>query len=328
VEYPDGDVREQVRGQLMGNLLSFPLLCLQNRIAYVWCVRGFPGWYRNPVLINGDDIVFRSTAEVARVWMDRVSTLGLRLCRGKTLVSASVFSLNSTFFRGLRQRVKLLPVLRGAVLARQVEVPHALAPGLSTFCKGFVGEARVRSEVVYLRWREEQFAALGRSVLRDLRVKVSPEALARVGWMRREAFFLECPPCPLPLDAVRLGVPSLPEGWVRVPLARTRAQRRIQRESQAVFHRLLVSRAWLEVPVTRKKLARLTWAGATEGSLRCLWIWHRTRARNWNLLPPFLRVVAKRFRYPLDRVWAYRPKEKVRMVWCGGQPCSPGVGLC
>jgi hypothetical protein len=44
------------RGQLMGNLLSFPLLCIVNYLGF----RYYTGQKDLPVRINGDDIVFRA----------------------------------------------------------------------------------------------------------------------------------------------------------------------------------------------------------------------------------------------------------------------------
>lgn len=77
VEYPDGSRHAMVRGQLMGNLLSFPLLCLQNYIAWRWCFRG--AWKSIPVRINGDDIVFRTSRARYQQWAGTVRQLGLRL---------------------------------------------------------------------------------------------------------------------------------------------------------------------------------------------------------------------------------------------------------
>lgn len=205
VFYPDGSSAAVVRGQLMGNLLSFPLLCLQNYAAFTYLVPD-PSV---PVLINGDDIVFRATPEVAQRWMDGVSRLGLKLCAGKTLVSKSVYSLNSAFFRARAVGSSRIPVLRFSSL-RDVDVsPHALAPGLSSFREGFTGFAKIKAELVYLHWRKRQFEACGRSILRDLSAPTAKLSLAAAGLLAREAFFLECPPCPLPPSLQRAGVPQL-----------------------------------------------------------------------------------------------------------------------
>jgi len=77
---------EQVGGQLMGSLLSFPLLCLQNYIAFRWV---FPASV--PVKINGDDIVFRSTLDQFDRWSAVVGQLGLRLSLYEDVGEFSVF---------------------------------------------------------------------------------------------------------------------------------------------------------------------------------------------------------------------------------------------
>lgn len=324
VHYPDGVARIQLRGQLMGNLLSFPLLCLQNYAAFRWCVEDV----RVPVRVNGDDIVFRSDREVARRWMDNVSALGLTLSRGKTLVSASVFSLNSTFFRARDSGVRHLPVLRGAILSRQVDVPHSLAPGLLSFCEGFRGESRIRAEVLYLRWRRKWLTACGRSLLRDLGFKVSPEALIRSGLAGREAFFLDCLPCPLPMDQKRMGVPTLPEGWRRVEVLPSRGARRRQREAEASFMSILTDRAWESAPVPERTLARSTWRCAVRGSLAATYRWHRSALKKWNRLRGCFRAVAKAFRaVPVSVVFAFEAPRQVKKVWAGVPDCVPRPGL-
>jgi hypothetical protein len=51
IEYPDG-VGKQTSGQLMGSLLSFPLLCFLNDF-----IISHSGFERGKYLINGDDVV-------------------------------------------------------------------------------------------------------------------------------------------------------------------------------------------------------------------------------------------------------------------------------
>jgi hypothetical protein len=320
IEYPDGSRRAVVRGQLMGNLLSFPLLCLQNYIAFRWVVpRGVP------VRVNGDDIVFRATPEVASVWADTVSSLGLRLSRGKTLFSPSVFSVNSSFFRASRGRPRLIPVVRSAVLQRDVQVPHALGPGLRTFAKGFVGEARIRLEMVYLRCRRKQVTVCGRSLLRDLRLPVQPETLQRLGLLRREAFMLSLPPLPLPLDQVRMGG-TVPEGWERVPLGKRRGDRRRQRSAQESFYGLLLDRAWSVPAIPVRSLAKATWQAA-RGGYQASWLsWRRkTKLR---CLPSIGRSSCYRkfcsmARVGVHTVWSFDPPLPERKVWVGSGRMIP-----
>jgi len=109
-------------GQLMGDYLSFPLLCLTNFVGFIFAL-GPRGWEiadRGFLLINGDDIVFAASEPEAEMWMDSVQNAGLTLSRGKTLVHRSFFSINSTFFigcgtgksAGKRFRTYHVPVIR------------------------------------------------------------------------------------------------------------------------------------------------------------------------------------------------------------------------
>jgi hypothetical protein len=370
VEYPlsgGGSCRfRQVRGQLMGNLLSFPLLCLQNYVAFRYCVSRSEV-SDDLVRINGDDIVFRARMGVVRRWMDTVSSLGLQLCRGKTLVSASIFSLNSTFFRSRKLGPKLVPVARFQSLATLDSdyVPHSLGPGLRTFIRGFRGECRIRLEMVYLRRRGRQFAACGRSWLRDLRAPISPETLVRLGWAEREAWFLtSTPPLALPADEVRLGT-GVPEGWVRVP-APTRSVRSAGAALQEEFSELLLERAWNGDPVPTKRLAREVWRKTVSSGYGSSFLWwrrcRRGRFRLGSCLPyltascreiglgePLRRarvggfrlsgfdrgttgisefkLVARAFRQPLRSIFEYRAGRPVPKVWLRREEAPPRSGL-
>jgi len=103
-------------GQMMGSYLSFPLLCLQNRFAFLWALRSSGlsprESERTPCLINGDDILFSSTPRVSKVWMETVSSLGLEVERTKTSVSESFGSLNSTLLKWSGNNLRVVPTLR------------------------------------------------------------------------------------------------------------------------------------------------------------------------------------------------------------------------
>jgi hypothetical protein len=322
VAYPDLSVPlQQVRGQLMGNLLSFPLLCIQNYVAFRWCVSRTE-CPDSRVRINGDDIVFRATRRVASRWMSTVSSLGLVVSPGKTLVLPGAFSLNSTFFRvGWMTGPRLVPVLRGRVLAEPCEVPHSLAPGLRTFCRGFRGEARVRAQAFYLRWRGREFRALGRSVVRDLGARVSPASFVRAGLGRAEAFYRSLPPNPLPVDRVRLGG-TIPEGWVRTPLSRCRVERRAQECLDRSFWELVRDRAWSGGAVSRQ-LSQATWRDATgTGHLQDWLYWHERSSRAYRFRRLFRSLTC---RLPhAGSLWTETSspaRSRVRQVWVPDALC-------
>lgn len=94
ITMPSGEI-SPTTGQLMGNLCSFPLLCLQNYIASEWVNRlsGFSA----PRLINGDDLV----AEAPQFWVDiykrEAPKLGFTLNEKKTSYS-TMPNINSTYF--------------------------------------------------------------------------------------------------------------------------------------------------------------------------------------------------------------------------------------
>jgi hypothetical protein len=92
----------QVRGQLMGSPLSFPILCLLNaalvRLAFERVYRRFFALDDLPVLINGDDILFRGNVEVYQEWKRLTKLFGWELSPGKSFASAGFAQINSTTF--------------------------------------------------------------------------------------------------------------------------------------------------------------------------------------------------------------------------------------
>jgi len=91
------------RGQMMGSLLSFPLLCLQNYCATRYILGD------RPILINGDDLLTRVTPAEYTMWLGEVSKLGLKPSLGKCGLSRSFFTINSDYFRTSRYGIRRLP---------------------------------------------------------------------------------------------------------------------------------------------------------------------------------------------------------------------------
>lgn len=153
----------QESGQLMGNLLSFPLLCLTNLVGIVLSF-GLPRTreliQKGLLKINGDDIVFRCTPTEYQTWRSKLPLCGLLLEESKTLVHPSVLTLNSTFFlaRGKR-RPRQVFFYRAAsftysydrdlpkTLVRPMRTVSLLG-ALSTMLAPFPGAKRLR-ETVY-----------------------------------------------------------------------------------------------------------------------------------------------------------------------------------
>lgn len=91
--YPKGSGLEpvlQASGQLMGSLLSFPLLCLLND-----CTASFCGLKSDQYLINGDDILMRANPSIYPEWKKQVHEFGLDLSPGKNYIHSRYGTVNS-----------------------------------------------------------------------------------------------------------------------------------------------------------------------------------------------------------------------------------------
>lgn len=84
----------QTRGQLMGSLLSFPLLCVANATTVM---RAFElkDLKELPAAINGDDVLFRADEKVIRKWKCEARSCGLKPSIGKNYQHPRFGSINS-----------------------------------------------------------------------------------------------------------------------------------------------------------------------------------------------------------------------------------------
>jgi len=80
----------QRSGQLMGSLLSFPILCIINN-----CTALLSGLKEDQYLINGDDILMRTTPTTYPKWRKIVEDLGLDLSPGKNYIHPTYGTVNS-----------------------------------------------------------------------------------------------------------------------------------------------------------------------------------------------------------------------------------------
>jgi len=268
----------QERGTLMGNLLSFPLLCLYNYLCFRFFVRR-----PVPVRVNGDDIVFRCRRSEWETWSDGVSRLGLRLSLGKTLVSTRIFSLNSKFFRsrctvktctglaGLfgqvwtEERVEVLPVVRSTSVFLAVEDPTALAGRFQSAFLGDWGRRRRELNIWLLRRLAPAIYSTQRSVTRGLGIPVSVKELKAAGLWEREVFYLSShtePPLPPPrrLFAQR----TVPDGWSRV-WSDFRAD--VEDEVDDFILSETVALSWERQPLPPSEVSQAHWEAVREGTL-------------------------------------------------------------
>jgi len=234
----NGESWLQARGQLMGNFLSFPLLCLQNYLSF----RFFCGT-DCPVRINGDDIVFRAPEAVYRRWADGVSSTGLTLSVGKTMVHRRFFCLNSKYFRArsLKDPV-VVPILRASCLYKSCEDPNQVAGWVNRIGEGFGTEHRMDLQEAVLRRCSKVIRCSQRSVTRGLGVCVGPGVITRAGLRGWEGFYLGLPRESAPPRKKTVG--TLPHGWAKVdaPLGGT---------DDPGFAAACVRSAWRVPPVVR-----------------------------------------------------------------------------
>jgi len=94
------EVVDQVNGQLMGNVLSFPILCIANYISYHISYEKYIGhkvrlWKTPSVLINGDDILFCTKEQHYKIWCNITKSCGLEPSVGKNYFNDKFLQINS-----------------------------------------------------------------------------------------------------------------------------------------------------------------------------------------------------------------------------------------
>jgi len=103
------------RGQMMGSLLSFPMLCLLNRACFTMACtrRSARTKVRGPrtCIINGDDVAFAGDQLFFEEWVSVTSTFGLVVNKKKTGRSGRFLELNSRVYDLLQGRMLPKPVL-------------------------------------------------------------------------------------------------------------------------------------------------------------------------------------------------------------------------
>ena len=92
----------QKNGQLMGSVLSFPILCLANLFAYIMSLPDHLEILKSrvrmdklAVLINGDDILFRSSDSHYKEWLNQIQKVGFTQSVGKNFRHPRFLTVNS-----------------------------------------------------------------------------------------------------------------------------------------------------------------------------------------------------------------------------------------
>jgi len=235
--FPDGET--QKHGQLMGSLLCFPLLCLANYLSFRYVIRR-----PVPVLINGDDIVFRCRTNEKDAWVRGVGKSGLVLSVGKTMFHKSVFSLNSAYFISSKSSSpRFAPFIRSSCLFNRIEDCGEVAGRLKGCVVG-TGLFREKVQTFLLRNITAGVFATQRSLRRGLGCALSSRVIRWAQLDKREDFYLSFPSEP--------SVPLRKRLWMHnsIPLGYVRCAGVTDDES---FSFNMIETAWSRPPIAGKK---------------------------------------------------------------------------
>lgn len=168
----------------MGNFLSFPILCILNKV----CLN-YSGGRDYPCSVNGDDIVFRCPPEGYERWVKGVEQAGFVVSKSKTMVSSTYFTLNSTPFWSGHSTVRMLPFVRPRAVFSKPSSPEGFAGQFKTLCPGLTGERARYWRLGFLRKHQTQVWASQRSVSRGMGLTVPRGYLREARILEREDFY-------------------------------------------------------------------------------------------------------------------------------------------
>jgi len=181
----------QMSGQMMGNLLSFPLLSLVNYLAFKYAIPRVGV----PVRINGDDIVFRARPEECERWVEMIRGTGLVLSSGKTMRDCRYFSLNSSLFSArLKSKPFAVPIIRSTAVFGLSRDRDSIVTLKGRFRNAFQGGwSRRRLDELHVWWLKTNAGLINasrRSISRGLGLPVNLGVIMEAGLWDREAWYL------------------------------------------------------------------------------------------------------------------------------------------
>jgi len=102
----DGSMRPQKRGQLMGSITSFVVLCIANATTLRWSREISTGRVTTlkdaPMMVNGDDGAVRLRKRGEMAWLRISAYMGLESSIGKTYYTSEFVEINSRQFTRLK----------------------------------------------------------------------------------------------------------------------------------------------------------------------------------------------------------------------------------
>jgi len=169
---------DQRNGQLMGSILSFPILCLAN---LGLCLRVKEGSTPNAFLINGDDALYLGTS---KEWEDHVrlgKEVGLEMSVGKAYRHREYANLNSTCFH---MPIKPVTYFGNEVVTKAPTVTPCQIDFLNT---GLIfGQHKVLSNVAEAHMRDDPSATLSSNLPRILEGALPGRQASLLGGILRD----------------------------------------------------------------------------------------------------------------------------------------------
>jgi len=251
--FPNGEIQQH--GQMMGSLLCFPLLCLANYLSFRYAIRR-----PVPVLINGDDIVFRCRTNEKDDWVKSVGKSGLVLSVGKTMFHKSVFSLNSSYFISSKSNgPQFAPFIRSSCLFNKIEDCGEVAGRLKGCVVG-TGVFRDKVQAFLLENISSGVYSTQRSLRRGMGCTLSNRVIRWAQMSLREDFYLSMdsePPVPLRKKLWMHN--SIPDGYVRCTGVK---------DDDSFIHDMIET-TWSRPPIHgREQVDREYWSYVREGTYR------------------------------------------------------------
>jgi len=147
---------EQRNGQLMGDKLSFPVLCIANAVALSLTVNPEEYNRNDPILVNGDDGLFLGQAKEYERWKTIASHLGLEPSIGKVYQSNKFCVINSMLFYYDGTIVRECPYPNASGIMtydartyNKPKTPLDLAESLQLWLSGFPSSQKISAEMLW-----------------------------------------------------------------------------------------------------------------------------------------------------------------------------------
>jgi hypothetical protein len=168
----------QARGQLMGSILSFPILCIINvaicRTVLKLDRPGIKSLGYDSFLVNGDDGVLRGSDKVQTIWEGISRICGLTPSIGKVYLSKDFCNMNSRSFIFNDDRFSMVPYINMGILSGQKR-SQVLAAARDD--EGKSSLSQLSHEVVFTApesVREKVLSSFIQSNIKDLRILQIP----------------------------------------------------------------------------------------------------------------------------------------------------------